>query len=192
MRPSPIRHLPRAAIPLVLLALLAAPGCDRIMGTPHERATQRDHNRLQPFRIGQAITHVEPGVSDAFLSEHSVYLVTNNDMLVALSAKSTEADTNVRWDPVSGLFECPVSGALYSRDGLPWGSSPATRALERCRVATIGPSNDPYVELLVDPSRRFLFEDNQWSRVMSNHLLPEINPTTGQVVLPDKDDDDRG
>ncbi|MEM6392425.1 MAG: hypothetical protein AAF797_06600 [Planctomycetota bacterium] len=187
MRPSPNPHpaLHAIALTLVLLTLLAAPGCDRIMGTPHERATQRDHDRLQPFRIGQAITHVEPGVSDAFLGEHSVYLVTNNGMLVALSAKSTEADVNVRWDPVAGLFECPVSGALYSRDGLPWASSPATRALERCRVATIGPSDDPYVELLVDPSRRFLFEDNQWSRVMSNHLLPEINPKTGQVVQPE-------
>ncbi|MEM1212089.1 MAG: hypothetical protein AAGI68_07305 [Planctomycetota bacterium] len=178
----PHRTLHPALVLLVGSCLFAISGCDQIMGNPHERATQRDRSRLQPFRIGPAITWVEPGVSDAFLREHNVFLVTNNEMLVALSAKSTEADINVRWDPVAGLFECPVSGALYSRDGLPWASSPATRALERCRVATLGPSDDPEVELLVDPSRRFRFEDNQWSRVMSNHLLPSTNPKTGAVV----------
>ena len=165
MRPS------AALLPLAIaLAALLISGCDRILGNPHQRANSRDESRLKPFRIGPASDWTEPGVYNDFLEEHSVYLVVDHGMVVALHAGSTEADAQVQWDRVAGLFRCPVSGALYSRDGLAWADSPASRALERCRIRALGPRGKPDVEILVDPQMRFLFEQNQWSRVMSNHL----------------------
>lgn len=159
----------------VLATALLLPGCDGAWsGTPNERAASRDRGRLSPFRIGPASAWATPGVSDAFLQSHRVYLVTNNGMIVALDAQSTEAGAMVRWDALSGLFRCPVTGAMWSMDGLAWADSPASRAMERCRLISLGPAEDPEVELVVDPQFRFRFEDNQWSRVMSNHLLPEV------------------
>ncbi len=164
----------RVALLIVFISVMGALfGWATGQGNPNERAWHRDELRLKPFRVGPASRWVTPGVYDDFLKSHGVYLVSNQGMLVALIAQSTEAEVNVKFDPLTGLFECPRSGALYTRDGLAWADSPASRSLERCQVRALGPSDKPDVEILVDPQNRFLFEQQQWSSVMSNHLFPK-------------------
>lgn len=164
----------KASIGVALLAIVAGLfGYSTWHDEPADPALNRDDKRLRAFRIGPASKYRQPGVYDDFVDSHGIYLVSAHDMLVALSARSTEADVRVRFDDVSGLFRCPSSGALYTSDGLAWADSPASRSLDRCRIRALGLIDDPDVEMLVDPQRRFSFEKNQWSMVMSNHQFVE-------------------
>lgn len=151
-----------------------------VTGNPNERAAARDQEMLTNFRIGPASDWDRPGVHLDYLESQRTILVVHKDMLVALDATSTEADVSVIYDQDAGLYRCPRSGALWDTNGLPIGNSTASRALERCNIRTLGPIDDPDVELLVDARVRFLFEDNVWSKIGASYLFP-------RETIPDRD-----
>ncbi|MEM9294894.1 MAG: hypothetical protein AAGA57_03755 [Planctomycetota bacterium] len=128
------------------------------------------------FRIGPASEFRAPGVYHDFVKSHGVFLVSDHGMLVALDAKSPEApNRTLMYDRDDQQFRCPRTGAVYSRDGLPFSGSTATRAMERCFIRGLGPDDDPETVVMVNtgPERRYRFEDNQWSHPFSGRLFAD-------------------
>ena len=153
----------------------ALPGCgdlSDVWGNPQDRAkhTLSDAD-LPPFEIGPASNWQDPDLYLDYAHSHSVALVSDHGMLVALLLVGPETGADVRWDRTSGLFRDSQSDELFTRDGVKWGGDEDRPSLARCRIRHMGPIEDPDVGLVVDPGKLFRQEDGQWSKAASNHLF---------------------
>lgn len=167
----------RVAVLAVLLipGLAFTPGC----GDPKAAVagTHRSNVAGGSFDVGKPDRFRRNRVYTTYADSHGVYLVSGHGMLVALAAECTSdkhSASEVRWEPVVGVFRCPTCSAKYTRDGLNRGKSQSQRALERCRVRPSGKIYDRDTTLIVDPGKRFVQEDQEWSKHTSFYPLEEI------------------
>ena len=165
-----------AAIWVSVLALASA-GCGElgnVFGNPQDRAkhTLSDLD-IQPFEIGPASDWAEQGLYLDYANSHQVALKSDHGMLVAILLISPVTGEAVQYDRLSNLFKDPQSGEMYTTDGVKWGGDEDRPSLARCRIRHLGPLDDPDVELVVDPSKLFRQEEQQWSKAASNHLFVE-------------------
>ena len=123
-----------------------------------------------PFEIGPASDWQEPGLYFDYQRSHQVALVSRHNMLVAILLINPDTGKAVTYDRTANLFRDPQDGSTYTTDGQLWGESEGEFSLERCRIRHMGPLDDPDVELVVDPNKRFAFERQEWSTAASNHL----------------------
>ena len=147
-----------------------------------------------PFSIGPPQRYQEPGIYLDYVFSHGVYVVSHMGMIVALSAHDPATGKPVHYDPLTGQFSDPAIGARFTRDGLITGvnriqrrvlndpeqvkaalqaDTPLARSMERCYIRRRGLRGDPDAELIVNPSHRFIFELNQWSREHCGYLLEQ-------------------
>ncbi|MEM6852996.1 MAG: hypothetical protein AAF593_01140 [Planctomycetota bacterium] len=129
------------------------------------------------FDIGLPGQYQRNGVYTQYANSKGVYLVSGHRMLVALAAECTNerhSPSVVRWEPEVGIFRCPTCSAKFTRDGLNRGTSQAERPLERCRIRASGKIYDRDTTLVVDPGKRFLQEEQEWSKHTSFFPLEEI------------------
>lgn len=162
---------------LMMLCLAALPGCgelDNVFGNPQDRAKHGlADGESEPFEIGPASKWAEPGLYMDYVSSNKVALKSDHGMLVAILLVSPETGATVQYDRLSNLFRDPQSDAKFTTDGLKWGGGEDRPSLPRCRIRHLGPLDDPDVGLVVDPSKLFRQEDQQWSKAASNHLFIE-------------------
>ena len=162
---------------LILLTALTLPGCDNldsVFGTPQDRA-KKDLQAadVQSFEIGPASKWQKQGLYLDYANSHRVALKSEHSMLVAILLIGPETGADIQYDRTSNLFRDPRSGELYTTDGVKWGGGDDRPSLARCRIRHLGPLDDPNVGLVVDPSKLFRQEDQQWSKAASNHLFVE-------------------
>lgn len=160
-----------AAALLIGLGYAARDGGIMFWGDPQQRAHSKDPGLgRSPFEIGPASKWEEPGLYLDYERSHQVALVSRNNMLVAVLLVNPDTGAAVVYDRTANLFKDPRDGSTYTTDGLLWGESEGNFSLERCRIRHLGPLDDPDVELVVDPNKRFAFERQEWSKAASNHL----------------------
>jgi|GEM_PF-2534387 len=160
---------------MVVLCLCALPGCGNasdVWGTPQDRAKIGEEGPgLQSFEIGPASKWARPGLYLDYAASHKVALKSDYGMLVAILLVSPETGSTVRYDRTSNIFKDPQNGGMYTVDGVKWGGDADRTSLPRCRIRHLGPLDDPQVGLVVDPSKLFYQEQQQWSKAASNHLF---------------------
>jgi cytochrome b6-f complex iron-sulfur subunit len=109
------------------------------------------------FKIGPAKDY-PPGVSTKFLGPKSVWIINDGSVIYALIAVCTHLGCTPDWLLNENKFKCNCHGSGFYVSGVNF-EGPAPRALER---ASISVGDDG--QLVVDKSRKFLFEKGDWEK----------------------------
>ncbi len=113
----------------------------------------------KPFRVGHPNKYRNVGVYDDYRRSHGIWLVSNGNNLVALSAVCTHNGCGTRFDSMSQVFKCPCHSSTFTTDGINRSGSRAERPLERCMITLKGDPDDPEAELEVNPNKLYRQDD---------------------------------
>ena len=130
---------------LAALALACAPGTIRFL---RPRAAGAGSTLVD---VGTVQDHPASTVATRWVVRHGLWVVNRDGKLFALEARCTHLGCTPRWEPGSGVFQCPCHGSRYSPAGEVL-NGPAVRGLPRFAISV---END---QVLVDPSRRAAIE----------------------------------
>ncbi|MDO8462463.1 MAG: Rieske 2Fe-2S domain-containing protein [Deltaproteobacteria bacterium] len=108
------------------------------------------------FKAGPISDYVVGEVSEKYKEEQRVWIVREEDRLYAIQAICTHLGCTPRWLSLENKFKCPCHGSGFTKDGINF-EGPAPRPLERLKVTL-----DEEQNLVVDKSKQFLWEKNQW------------------------------
>jgi Rieske Fe-S protein len=133
------------------------------------KSTRGNNKRLrlptETFSIGSAHRYREAKVYSTFRKSHGVWITSDGNMLVVLSAVCTHNACGTRYDDTVKQIKCPCHSSRFTSEGLVTGDSRATRALERCRLDEVAG------EIQVNPNERFRQDRDEWSSKLSLHLF---------------------
>jgi cytochrome b6-f complex iron-sulfur subunit len=110
----------------------------------------------QVFRAGYPEEYAVGEVSLRWKERFGVWVVRTPQEMYALVASCTHLGCTPNWVAGEGKFKCPCHGSGFDKAGLNL-EGPAPRPLERCGIRLA-----PDGEIVIDKSRRFLQEKNQW------------------------------
>ncbi len=110
----------------------------------------------QSFKIGVPTDFQLGQVSTAFKNAFGVWVVRNDEGFYALITVCTHLGCTPNWLATESKFKCPCHGSGFYMSGINF-EGPAPRPLER---AAISLADDG--QILVDKSRKFLFEQGGW------------------------------
>ena len=108
------------------------------------------------FTAGKPSDFVEGEVSEKYKEEQRVWIEREGEKIIAIQAICTHLGCTPRWLPLENKFKCPCHGSGFTKDGVNF-EGPAPRPLERLAVRL-----DEEGVLVVDKSRKFLYEKGQW------------------------------
>lgn len=110
------------------------------------------------FKVGSAADFEPDSVDVRWKDQFQVWIVNlaEERRLVALSTICTHLGCSPSWLPAEQKFKCPCHGSGFYMSGINF-EGPAPRPLERFRIFEI----DGVV--VVDKSKKFQFELNQWN-----------------------------
>ena len=111
----------------------------------------------QQFKVGFPTDFQVNTVSTAFKDRYGVWIVRTTEGFYALIAVCTHLGCTPNWLATENKFKCPCHGSGFYMSGINF-EGPAPRPLER---AAISLAEDG--QILVDKSRKFLYEKGQWS-----------------------------
>ena len=102
-------------------------------------------------------TELLPDRVDERFKARGVWLVRNEEGVYALSTICTHLGCTPNWLENEQKFKCPCHGSGFYKSGINF-EGPAPRPLERYAVALADDG-----QILVDKSKKFQFEKDQWS-----------------------------
>ncbi len=108
------------------------------------------------FRAGKPGDYKVGEVSERFKDEFRVWIERTPDKVIAIQAICTHLGCTPRWLPLESKFKCPCHGSGFTIDGINF-EGPAPRPLERLAIRL-----DDEGFLVVDKSKKFLWEKDQW------------------------------
>ncbi|MBI2982145.1 MAG: ubiquinol-cytochrome c reductase iron-sulfur subunit [Deltaproteobacteria bacterium] len=108
------------------------------------------------FKIGKPEDFVEGEISEKFKEEQRVWVVREAGKIYAVLAICTHLGCTPRWLPLEGKFKCPCHGSGFTKEGVNF-EGPAPRPLERLAIRL-----DDEGTLVVDKSRKYLYERGEW------------------------------
>lgn len=109
------------------------------------------------FKIGPAKDY-PPGVSTKFLGTKGVWIINDGSVIYALIAICTHLGCTPDWLLNENKFKCNCHGSGYYVSGVNF-EGPAPRAMERAAIS-LGDDG----QLVVDKSKKFLFEKGDWEK----------------------------
>lgn len=109
------------------------------------------------FKAGYPEDYLVGAVDERFKSKFGVWIVRNKEGFYALSDICTHLGCIPNWLPAEKKFKCPCHGSGFYKDGINF-EGPAPRPLERFKIALADDG-----QIVVDKSRKFLYEKGQWS-----------------------------
>lgn len=168
MTPNP---LTRREFSLLATGSLALVVLNQAPALAQSAAEEKNKANLaaEPFLIGPAEKFKAAGIYEDFKKAKGVWLVSDGQMLVALSATCTHLGCSTKSNPEKKGFICPCHESKFDAQGLNIRGK-ARRPLERCALRRVtGPSGGPEVE--VDPRKRFRKDKNEWSDPASSLAL---------------------
>ena len=112
----------------------------------------------QSFKIGFPNDFESGKVDLRFKKSHSVWIVRDDEKIIALSTVCTHLGCTPNWLETDRKFKCPCHGSGFRPSGVNF-EGPAPRPLERYRIVL---SNDG--QILVDKTKKFKYEKGEWSR----------------------------
>jgi len=108
------------------------------------------------FKAGKPSDYNMGEVSEKYKEEQRVWIEKQPDKIIAIQAICTHLGCTPRWLPLESKFKCPCHGSGFTKEGVNF-EGPAPRPLERLAIRL-----DEEGNLIVDKSKKFLFEKNQW------------------------------
>jgi len=115
----------------------------------------------QSFKIGFPDDFESGKVDLRFKKSHSVWIVRDDEKIIALSTVCTHLGCTPNWLETDRKFKCPCHGSGFRSSGVNF-EGPAPRPLERYRIVL---ANDG--QILVDKTKNFKYEKGEWSRTES-------------------------
>ena len=112
----------------------------------------------QSFKIGFPNDFESGKVDLRFKKSHSVWIVKDDEKIIALSTVCTHLGCTPNWLETDRKFKCPCHGGGFRSSGINF-EGPAPRPLERYRIVL---ANDG--QILVDKTKKFNYEKGEWSR----------------------------
>lgn len=165
MTKSPFYH------PLWLALLLGSALCGACEEKPYRSRHYLELDTMM-FNIGTPSQYRKPGIYHDYRESRGVYIISDHNMLVVLSAVCPHDHSGVRYDETTNKFKCPTCLSRFTTDGLRSGKGKAPHSLSRCRIDLVKGT------LLVRPSRQFVQEydqlanpKNTWSSAPSMYLF---------------------
>jgi len=110
----------------------------------------------QQFKVGNPTDFQLGAVSTAFKNRYGVWVIRNDEGFYALISVCTHLGCTPNWLATENKFKCPCHGSGFYKTGINF-EGPAPRPLER---AAISLAEDG--QILIDKSRKFLFEKGGW------------------------------
>ena len=108
------------------------------------------------FKAGRPSDYVDGEVSEKYKEEQRVWIERDAGKIIAIQAICTHLGCTPRWLNLEAKFKCPCHGSGFTKEGVNF-EGPAPRPLERLAIRTDDEGN-----LVVDKSKKFLFEKGQW------------------------------
>jgi cytochrome b6-f complex iron-sulfur subunit len=115
----------------------------------------------QSFKIGFPDDFESGKVDLRFKKSHSVWIVRDDEKIIALSTVCTHLGCTPNWLETDRKFKCPCHGSGFRASGVNF-EGPAPRPLERYRIVL---GNDG--QIVVDKTKKFKYEKGEWSRTES-------------------------
>ena len=115
----------------------------------------------QSFKIGFPDDFESGKVDLRFKKSHSVWIVRDDEKIIALSTVCTHLGCTPNWLETDRKFKCPCHGSGFRASGVNF-EGPAPRPLERYKIVL---ANDG--QILVDKTKKFKYEKGEWSRTES-------------------------
>ena len=112
----------------------------------------------QSFKIGFPDDFESGKVDLRFKKSHSVWIVRDDEKIIALSTVCTHLGCTPNWLETDRKFKCPCHGSGFRSSGVNF-EGPAPRPLERYKIVL---ANDG--QILVDKTKKFKYEKGEWSR----------------------------
>ena len=112
----------------------------------------------QSFKIGFPDDFESGKVDLRFKKSHSVWIVRDDEKIIALSTVCTHLGCTPNWLETDRKFKCPCHGSGFRASGVNF-EGPAPRPLERYKIVL---ANDG--QILVDKTKKFKYEKGEWSR----------------------------
>ena len=112
----------------------------------------------QSFKIGFPNDFEVGKVDLSFKKSHSVWIVRDEEKIIALSTVCTHLGCTLNWLETDKKFKCLCHGSGFRASGVNF-EGPAPRPLERYRIVL---ANDG--QMLVDKTKNFKYEKGEWSR----------------------------
>ena len=112
----------------------------------------------QSFKIGFPNDFEAGKVDLRFKKSHSVWIVRDDEKIIALSTVCTHLGCTPNWLETDRKFKCPCHGSGFRSSGVNF-EGPAPRPLERYRIVL---ANDG--QILIDKTKKFKYEKGEWSR----------------------------
>ncbi|MFQ5443543.1 MAG: ubiquinol-cytochrome c reductase iron-sulfur subunit [Nitrospinales bacterium] len=110
------------------------------------------------FKAGSPKDYSLGEVSTKWVKDQRVWIVRENEGIYVIFAKCTHLGCTPRWLKTEGKYKCPCHGSGFTKEGINF-EGPAPRALER-----LGINLAPDGQIVVDKSKKFLFEKGGWGK----------------------------
>ena len=109
------------------------------------------------FKVGMPSDFAIGVVDTRFKEKYQVWVVRTEEQMYALSTICTHLGCTPNWLEAENKFKCPCHGSGFYMSGINF-EGPAPRPLERVMISLAEDG-----QVLIDKSRLFKFEANQWS-----------------------------
>lgn len=110
------------------------------------------------FKAGKPEDYTVGEVSTKWVKDNRVWIVRDTQGIYAIFALCTHLGCTPRWLRTESKYKCPCHGSGFTKEGINF-EGPAPRPLERLKIA-LGPDG----QIVVDKSKKFLFEKDQWDK----------------------------
>ncbi len=111
---------------------------------------------VQTFKAGTPDEYTMGEVSERWKEKHGVWLVRDQEKIVALSTVCTHLGCTPTWMGNEGKFKCPCHGSGFYKTGINF-EGPAPRPLERFKIFLADSG-----EIVVDKTKKFQQEKGEW------------------------------
>jgi len=110
------------------------------------------------FKAGFTSDYTVGEVSTKWVKDQRVWIVRDKEGIYVIFARCTHLGCTPRWLKTENKYKCPCHGSGFTKTGINF-EGPAPRALERLKIS-LGPDG----QIVVDKSKKFLFEKNEWDK----------------------------
>ena len=110
------------------------------------------------FKAGYPGDYTVGAVSTKYIKDQRVWIVRDEEGIYVIFGLCTHLGCTPRWLNTENKYKCPCHGSGFTKEGMHF-EGPAPRPLERLKI-TLGPDG----QIIIDKSKKFLFEKGQWGK----------------------------
>ena len=110
------------------------------------------------FKAGYPGDYTVGAVSTKYIKDQRVWIVRDEEGIYVIFGLCTHLGCTPRWLNTENKYKCPCHGSGFTKEGMHF-EGPAPRPLERLKIALA-----PDGQIIIDKSKKFLFEKGQWGK----------------------------